>query len=359
MPFQWNPDIDQTYDDDADLPLPGSPGDFNKSNGKSFTMNAENRTLTLAVTTTQDSHTTWGADVLSPSHTVIYAKAGTLKYEVQPNTRHSVILDLASATTLEVSNGGIFNFAGTQVGEFATIGEDVEIGALDYGVIDIDSGQCSMGSDGLTPGRVNITVKSQARMAINASTIEIVNGEISIAASPGDDQQAFTLLTPADTQNRLSLINVKAYFVDTSNAVFSSPRFAMGSNTRGGTQVRVADAAQLDVKFDTATFGASSFFHVGRSGSSAAIRFEGYTPGVAPFDFQNKRYPQGLFDFASDAGGAYMIYLPGNAFAKQFMLDAGVIAIDGQPQNNDNRLFFTYDTGGREGYTTIRLKPSR
>ncbi|CAM3611312.1 hypothetical protein BOSP111201_15735 [Bordetella sputigena] len=359
MPFQWNPDIDQTYNDDADLSLPGSPGDFNKSSGKSFTMDAENHTLTLAVTTTQDSYTIWSADVLTPSHTVIYVKAGTLKYEVQPDTQHAVILDLASATTLEVSNGGVFSLADTQVGQFATIGEDVAIAVLDNGLIDIDSVQCSMGSDGLTAGRVNITVKSQARMAINAGTIAIANGEMNIAASPVNDEPAFTLATPANAQNLLSLINVKAYFVDTSSVVLSSPRLIVDKNERGGTQVRVADAAQLDVKFDTGTFGASSFFHIGRSGSSAAIRFEGYTPGVAPFDFENKRYPQGLFDFASDAGGAYVIYLPGNAFAKQFMLNAGVIAIDGQPQNNDNRLFFTYDTGGREGYTTIRLKPSR
>jgi hypothetical protein len=359
MPFQWNPDTDQTYSDDADLPLPGSPGDFSKSNGKSFTMNAENRTLTLAVTTNQDSYTSWGADIVAPSHTVIYVKAGTLKYEVQPNTRSAVILDLAAATTLEVSNAGAFTFVDTQVGEFATIGEDVAIGALDEGVIDIDSVQCSMGTDGLTPGRINITVKSQARMAINASIIDIVNGEMTIAASPVNDQPVFTLATPADPQNQLSLINVKAYLVDTSIAVFGSPQLTMRENNRGGTQIRIADAARLDIKFDTATFGASSFFHVGRSGSSAAIRFEGYTASVAPFDFENKRYPRGLFDFSSDAGGAYVIYLPGNAFAKQFMLNAGVISIDGQPQTNDDRLVFTYNSGGQTDYTTIRLKPGR
>jgi hypothetical protein len=56
--FQWDPNIDQTYNEQASLILPRPAASFNKAHSAGFTMDAPSQMLTLQVTDS-NSITDW------------------------------------------------------------------------------------------------------------------------------------------------------------------------------------------------------------------------------------------------------------------------------------------------------------
>jgi hypothetical protein len=103
--FEWDPNADQTYSDDADLTLPRIASAFNKTAGTSFTMDAPKRKLTLQLTPST-THTLWGEFNGSPPETIIDVKRGTLEYDAR-NSEYATLLFLATGT-LTVENEGRF-----------------------------------------------------------------------------------------------------------------------------------------------------------------------------------------------------------------------------------------------------------
>jgi len=133
--FQWDPNVDQIYNLDQDLTLPGPPESFNKMSGKSFTMDAAFQTLTLQPTPSKNSATTWGEGGDAPA--VIDVKRGTFIYDASNGGQTVLFLGGVgtSETTLRVGNNAQFSIVGDPNGLLIDSGEGLlNINVEDEGV---------------------------------------------------------------------------------------------------------------------------------------------------------------------------------------------------------------------------------
>jgi hypothetical protein len=356
--FQWEPDEDQVYNDDVDLKLSGSPESFNKAAGKTFTMDAPFRTLTLEVTDSgaDSQSTSWGGGVDDPP-TTINVNRGIFQYSLQSPDTEVFLFISGLGTTLRVVNDAQFSFNDPD-GRGALFSRDIfNIEIQDLGVVAVRCAACNLSQgDG---DYVNISVSALAKISVDAtSTIDLLNGTVNVTSRPETGYSfscTVTAIPGGIIGPQIFLENTEISFTYGATGLLKAPELTLID-----TRVRVTDTSALDIQFDTCDFTGASQFILGpsmldSSGKSATIRFDAYTPGNQPFDFEKYAYPQGIFEFTSGTDGIFILYLPGNAIAANYMLQQGVIAIDGQPQTDRSRLSFIYNTDGREGYTTVRL----
>jgi hypothetical protein len=135
------------------------------------------------------------------------------------------------------------------------------------------------------------------------------------------------------------LTKTEVSFDGTGSGFFGSPAL-----TLTGTQIEAVERAACYFQFDSVVPQGGSQFILGPN--QAKMQFDSYSGGdVLPFDFLNKNYPEGLFNFDSkivDAGE--FVIREASIFAAKQMLVKKLIIVDGQLQDqNSTRVNITYD----------------
>lgn len=259
MTFQWDPNADQTYNDNISLILNGTPSTFKKVLGTSFTMDAPWQTLTLQVDakSVDDLLTHWGASPGSGG-TNISLNNGTLVYDAGHSRLPSVRFGLTS-TDVTVSGTSSFQIRNTM---------DVYAGAHflveDKGSVDIECGKFT------DPNYFRALVQNEATMSVKASySINMRTGDI----------ECFD---------------------------WSTLRFEGKSLTCGnGAHFAVGGGSRMSLFFDEIVVDGAQAFTLGDignvAGDSAKMLFDSYSSGKSPFDFLNSDYPEGMFQIYTES----------------------------------------------------------
>lgn len=118
------------------------------------------------------------------------------------------------------------------------------------------------------------------------------------------------------------------------------------------------------IECDAIDLDSDTVFSLGHG--SAAITFDGTNGGRAPFEFLDKDYPEGIFNFITTEGpnvGRLRFRGIGSAFEFAMMIQKNLITIDGIPESQSPHQC----TWTREGdtdhfndsYFVVFLKPTR
>jgi len=121
-----------------------------------------------------------------------------------------------------------------------------------------------------------------------------------------------------------------------------------------GTHIKAEDTASITIACDSIAFDDSSVFDTGQG--SAAITFTGLNDGPAPFDFANKTYPKGLFNFITTEGANNSMFKfrgTGDAWQRNKLVEDGVITVNGMPTTQPY-IGFMYDS--QSGYYLFYLR---
>jgi len=343
--FQWDPHSDQTYNEDSDLPLTGSASSFNKDPGKSFTMDAPGRTLTL-LTSFDDSQTKWGGPAISTatSPTIFNIANGTFVYDGAQ--QHVLYMSQNPQSTMQftVQNQAKFrlqNAAGALFEWPLTI-DIAQNGSFD--ILDTESLV-------LEGGETHITLTDAAKMSASVQGfMQLGWTQIDVSSAPSlssTNPYALDL-----TAGRLVTYKAKLNFSRTSTVRISTPLLQMDEETL----ISASDTAVSHFQFDASSTpppAEGSGYVLGPG--TARMQFDGYS-GNNPFDIPNKDYWPKLFTIVSNGtinGGEIVIQNPIGDAGVAFMLQQGLIAIDDKIQSDTSRLNITNDS---QGYTHISQK---
>ena len=389
--FVWHPDEDDVYDGDVygDTRLDDRPcSAFRKGVGKSFTMIGDG-ILTLApIPQDIDVFVDWGATpgpwIDNPAVTRIAINSGTLKLvcgELEPTAVAVLGLGTEDAVT-EVDITGTFivrdiNVAGSVVPSERP-GSTINV---------YPNGTFLVGWENSTlvtnfGGAFNINVHDLGSMSVTASFVDLpggtyviggpstaANSSLEIAALPAAKLQGSP--TSGDGGNRDGAFLIANHRISCRSASVSRLRAISMSCT--STHIKVEDTASLSIAcnsiaFDgaivpngSAAFETGTIFAAGQG--SAAITFTGSRDGPAPFDFKNTatQYPKGLFNFITKEGAnrsKFRFLGIGSAFDFAGMLQKGLIAVDGMPDDG-SKTAWRMESGGEgpsKSYFTVYLK---
>jgi hypothetical protein len=344
--FQWDPNADQTFTGLPDILYKPAPS-FNKTQGKSFTMNAPAQTLVLQLAHPADSYTTVWGDGSTNQPSVIAVKQGFLIYDASNAKEPQLVLGRAQ-TSLTVSDDGQF-IVKNVVGAGASVGLAVaSYGALDIdvansGIIDIDCTSVDLSPLDVNappdPFRTRIDLQDKARMTVVCSDFKLTHGDIDVGSSPNSGYALFWSATGAGAS--MNLARSTAVFAGTAGGFFGCPALTLTS-----THIEASERAACYFQFDSVVPQGGSQFVLGPN--QAKMQFDSYSGGnVLPFDFLNKDYPEGLFNCNSkivDAGE--FVVRESSAFGANAMLSKKLIAIDGQIQDaQSTRVNITFEGG--------------
>jgi hypothetical protein len=376
--FQWDSSTDQIFNCEEDKILSGPPEDFNKSPGKTFTMDAPGQTLTLknvghsSRTTERVLYgTTWyGSDPNAPAATpTIDVKRGTFIYDAGDlgatlhlgNFQDSnfILMTLSvenDATFLIRGNAGPVNSEGVKI----TSG-DVNIGIYDQGLLDVSCGAFILG---YTLGErnehtVDIGITGMARMSIVADGAYGLNSAtINVNSSPPAGDYSLKMVCPLDSPSS----EYNALLGPGAVNFSAASRGLFNSQSIGFQDVRIMAADTAVCTFQTnfvTAVGSPQFILAPRS---AKMQFESWSNGALPFDFRNKEYPKKLFNFTTSPdspNNSEFVIRVSDGFIGNELVNKGLFAVDGELLTDSSRL----KTQGEllDGYyaMTYRLKDGR
>ncbi|KXF78513.1 hypothetical protein ATN84_01590 [Paramesorhizobium deserti] len=344
--FQWDPHSDQTYNEDNDLPLTGSAASFNKDPGKSFTMDAPGRTLTL-LTSFGDGKTEWGGLATSTATppTIFNIANGTLVYDGAQ--QHALYMSQNPQSTMQftVQNQAQFRL---QNAAGALFEWPLTINITQNGSFEIfdTEGLVLEGSD------THITLTDAAKMSARVRNVmQLGWTQIDVSTSSASSPNGAYALDLA-AGSRLITYKAKLNFSAASMVRISAASLQMDEETL----ISASESAVSHFQFDASSTpppAEGSGYVLGPG--SARMRFDGYS-GNNPFDIPNKDYWPKLFTIVSNGtvnGGKIMIQNPIGDAGVAFMLQQGLIAIDDEIQTGTSRLNITNDS---QGYTHISQK---
>jgi hypothetical protein len=340
--FQWDPNSDQTYNDSADLSLPGVASAFNKAETKTFTMDAPTQTLALQITG-QDSRTIWGIGS-GPAPATISVKNGTFVYDASRSTGTTLAFGAQAATTLTVENSAQFIITGGPANDGSGFTIEQVAGALtinvtDSGLLDIS---CAALSATEIVGRLSLAIGQKARMSLACiEDLAIGGGLVTVDSSP---DAGYSLNWVAN--NALSVSGMRINVIVESSAILRCSQLILS-----GARIQASNAATCVLQFDSVSPDGSQFIlGTGR----AKTQFDAYSEGALPFDFLNKNYPEALFNIISGGGvnGGHFAIRAASPAAATAMVAKRLVAIDNVPQADESRLNITWDAG----YATVRQK---
>ncbi|GAB1581115.1 hypothetical protein [Phyllobacterium phragmitis] len=339
--FQWDPHADQTYNENSDLPLSGTAASFNKDPGKSFTMDAPGRTLTL-LTSWDEGQTEWGGPPTSnaTSPTVFDVANGTFIYDGAQQHVLYMSHNPRSTMSFTVRNQAQFR---VQNAAGVLMEQPLVINVTQNGSFDVLDTESLV----LEGGETQITLTDAAKMsALVQGIMQLGWTQIDVStASVSSPDVAYALDLVADS--RLITYKAKLNFSGASSVRMRTPSLQMDEETL----ISISGTAVSHFQFDAS----SSFIPAKGSGyvlgsGTARMQFSGYSGGD-PFAFTNpnKTYWPKLFTIVSNGvvnGGELIIQNSEGAAGVAAMLKNGLIAINDEIQTDASRLNIIDDSHG-------------
>lgn len=374
--FDWDPNEDQVFDSNiygTNVKVGGSFTHFNKIAGKNFTMNGNGATLILQPQGPGDA-TVWG----QPADGGIGVTAFTIN--------NGATLIFQPEIGPAISSGKLIftedNKFGNAVLNFDLIGGNLIIEGAD---VDSNAGGTFQASG------VTINLSSESSFCVNArtftagfnieahgksSSVSVMTNYFSSSSGmwevetdsvrsgennpllegASENLSVDLIVTPAadvSQSGMMSLVNHDIYFS------IALGRFKAVSMFYDSCDIAVAYDSSMLIACDAITFGSGkTVFSV--DDASSTITFTGQSGGQAPFDFMNKSYPKGLFNFETTQGkGKFRFANIGSIFEFQKLVDNGVITVSGNPDPHQTYITWTRETDTVDPsryYFTIFLK---
>ena len=388
--FIWHPDEDDVYDGNlfGDTFIENRPcSAFRKGIGKSFTMNGDGHTLTLApIPQDIDVFIEWGATpgpwLPDPAVTQITINSGTLQVmsgELDPTADAVLGLGVEDAVVVVDVTG---NFIVRDVNVEGAV-RPSNGGPMPGTTINVHrGGQFLVGSESLTrvtgfTGAFDINVHDMGSVSVTAHIVRLTGGAYSIGDASTTENSSFEIIalpTPSSQGSPLSgdgSLSASSHHISCRSASTSLLRAISMSYT--GAHIKVEDSASLSIACDSIAFDGAvahdspivlesgTIFAVGQG--AAVITFAGSSDGPAPFDFQKmaKQYPKGLFNFITneDVNKSKFRFLGiGSAFDFFAMVQEGLIAVNGSPDDGTRTTWSREPDPNDPGkyYFTIYLK---
>ena len=380
-PFTWNPDGNDVYDGDegSSLPLSGPFSVFNKIAGKNFTMNCNGATLALHAQ--GGGATVWGQPgdggtgvttfTINNGATLIFqpeigsaTSSGKLIF-AENNKFGNALLNfdliggnlIIEGVDVESNAGGTFGAAATTIN--ASSGSSFRVNAKTFTagfnlIAHGDPLSVSVMTNYFSPSSGMWEVDSDfVRSGENNPSIEGASENLSVDV---EKLSVDVIVTPAADVNPsgiMSLTNHDMYFDGTAN------RFKAVSMFYDSCKIEVTNDSSMLIACDAIAFGGgTTVFSV--DGASSTITFTGQNGGPAPFDFFNKPYPKGLFNFEATQGkGKFRFANIGSAFDFNKLASDGTITVNGNPDPSQTYITWTRENDTSDpslSYFTILLK---
>lgn len=320
-PFQWNPDENQTYtESDGSQQLTGV---FNKTCGKSFTMQALNQQLSLLVSS--NGTNVWGGTC--NSWTSIALDKGTLTFGAPaPETAYGRLSLVGTDITLQ--QAARFN-ANLWVYDSSAFLHPNQMNLKPGSAVEIYCAESYAAA-----GFINI---DSARMEVKSPVIKVESCKVSLssdAMSPG--ASVFMECIPQTVQSDFPLVRMTDATIQCANASTMQIRMQTAQPLVFlDSTVSVRDSAAVEIYADNLAFPAADPTRFEIAGPGACtIKFYGATPGTQALDFIKNIYSPGLFRFARktvpENRGSLLIAKCGNAFQYANMLKQQLLYVDDQ-----------------------------
>ena len=195
----------------------------------------------------------------------------------------------------------------------------------------------------------DLSIEDESSVSIRAEKIILRGGKYSVASAPkaAAAGTVFSLDVECTGEETMFLYDMKMGYTKAATASFKAKQLSFV----GESEIASDEGSTITIVSDRISFirGAKAVFAIGNGNDNGNIDFRSYSGGK-PFDFVigGNQYPEGLFNFVAQPGptpnkGQITIYGIGDPLQKKAMIRKRIVAIDGIPQDSDERINYTFD----------------
>jgi hypothetical protein len=365
--FQWDPNIDQTFDCDVDWSLSGSAEGFSRAPNKSFIMDSSaGKTLVLKPEPVAGSTTTWsGTNEIAAA---IDVKHGTFFYDASAGGVDALNLGLLEAddptTRIIVQNNGKLRIDGDP--SFTIwAASNISIALAHEAIFEVNGGKFLWDTPSANTN-LNIDISQSAQLsAVSASSI-LTLGIVNVNSTPKTGYSLKLVGTdppspPNEGNDPMSIWLSEVNFGGASTGLIAGASILLERS-----RITARDAAVCNVQTDFFRFDwrlfppQNSQFNLGPG--RAKFVFDVYTKGVLPFNFRDGYYHPKIFNFTTSPdvlnNSEFVIRLS-DAFIGNELVSKSLFAIDGELLTDSSRLKTQGELRDGNYYMTFSLKYGR